>query len=173
MINKTTGTVKLKTSSIGYNTDIETLLLALHQAAEFVDPGTESDKGLRWVSAYNIKLERYYYNLFFSLKHGKVHFINIAVYRKKYDPRTIEDPIDEEQEKAKCNFYNKWLTDEIGTSRYFKWGEVNAEMDDGFAHLILKYKKAVEIEEEEKFLETINKTRAPKAKIIKFPPRNS
>jgi hypothetical protein len=101
------------------------------------------DPGNGWThySIRNIQLKDTYFNMTFYFDNDVLKMTSFVV-SDKIIVESSWDDWSEKSEMKKRNFYDNWLTKEIGKNRKFEWGTIGAFYDNkgGFSSIVLNYK---------------------------------
>ena len=96
--------------------------------------------GWKHYTISNIQLKDTYFNMTFYFDNDVLKMTSFIVSDKPILESSWDD-WSEESELKKLDYYNNWLTNEIGINRKFEWGTIGAYYDNkgGFSSIVLKY----------------------------------
>jgi hypothetical protein len=97
--------------------------------------------GWKHYSVRNIKINDNYFLITFYFDNDVLKMLDFIV-NDRFIVQGSWDDWNENIELQKRDFYNDWLTKEIGNNRQFAWGTIGSYYDNkgGFSSIILKYK---------------------------------
>ena len=97
--------------------------------------------GWKHCSVRNIKINDTYFIITFYFDNDILKKLDFIISDKLIVDGSWDD-WSEKKELQNRDYYNDWLTKEIGSDRQFVWGTVNSFYDSkgGFSSIVLKYK---------------------------------
>ncbi len=96
--------------------------------------------GWKHYAVHNAKLNENYFIFTFYFENDILKMVDFIVSDSFIDTSSWSD-WSEKKELEKKNFYDNWLTTEIGRARKFSWGSIGAFYDSkgGSSSIVLKY----------------------------------
>jgi hypothetical protein len=97
--------------------------------------------GWKHYSVRNVKINDTYFIITFYFDNDILKMLDFIVSDKPIVAGSWDD-WSEKKGLQNRDYYNDWLTKEIGSNRQFSWGTVNSFYDSkgGFSSIVLKYK---------------------------------
>ena len=97
--------------------------------------------GWKHYSARNVKINYTYFIITFYFDNDILKMLDFIISDEPIVACSWDD-WSEKKELQNRDYYNDWLTKEIGSKRQFTWGTVNSFYDSkgGFSSIVLKYK---------------------------------
>ncbi len=97
--------------------------------------------GWKHYSVRNIKINDTYFIITLYFDNNVLKMLDFIV-SDKFIVAGFWDDWNEQKELQKHDYYDHWLTKEIGSNRQFAWGTINSFYDNkgGFSSIVLKYK---------------------------------
>ena len=97
--------------------------------------------GWKHYSVRNVKINDTYFIITFYFDNDILKMLDFIVSDKLIVAGSWDD-WSEKKELKNRDYYNDWLTKEIGSNRQYAWGTVNSFYDSkgGFSSIVLKYK---------------------------------
>ena len=98
-------------------------------------------KGWKHYSVRNIKINDTYFIITFYFDNDILKMLDFIVSDKLIVGGSWDD-WSEKKELQNRDYYNDWLTKQIGNNRQFDWGTINSFYDSkgGFSSIVLKYR---------------------------------
>jgi len=97
--------------------------------------------GWKHYSVRNVKINDTYFIITFYFDNDILKMLDFIVSDKLIVAGSWDD-WSEKKELQNRDYYDEWLTKEIGSNRQFVWGTINSFYDSkgGFSSIVLKYK---------------------------------
>ncbi len=140
MINQDNGNIKINDKPIiNQNSDFDSInKMNLGEKQEVDNVGSD------WISLEikNLKTSGFYFNITFRFLKKYLKEVSLVLSEEKFDSKDNWSNWNEQEEREKIKFYQKWIEKEIGIETEFNWGNIWVGYDakGGSSSICLRYK---------------------------------